>query len=190
VQWVFVALGVGLIAVAAAEAVALRRMQAQTSTLLAAKLQAETERDDLDRRLARERSAREALALEVSRLRGSTQGGALPTLTLQPLRAPSSAPPEPTVAPPSPLQLIALRLLLPAGADTRRPYALTIRTWSGGEHVWMRGGLTTSAVESQRMVIAHVGGDVLAPGSYEINLDVTAPDGERSHAASYELSVR
>ena len=86
-QWVFAALALVLIGVAVAQAVALRRSRASSARADGDRLTLSLERDELQLRLAREQTAREALAIEVSRLRGAEPGStALPSLTLVPLR--------------------------------------------------------------------------------------------------------
>jgi hypothetical protein len=140
--------------------------------------------------LAREQSAREALAIEVARLRGAAPSlAAPPTLTLAPLTARGASPPPPTVAPPDPAQIVALRLVLPDGADTRGPFSIAIRGWSGGETLLMRGHLPATSDAGRRMVVAMIAGDVLARGAYEVILTVPGADGRRADVASYELTV-
>ena len=58
VQWVFVALGIVLIGVAASEAVALRRARTQIESLRAADLNARLEQERLQGQVAREQAAR------------------------------------------------------------------------------------------------------------------------------------
>jgi hypothetical protein len=199
VQWVFILLGAVLIAVAAAEAVGLRRGRAQIESLRAANLNARVQQDQLENRLTREAATREALTLELARLRSllsaarpgapdseSTPAGQ-PTLTLTPLAKRDAQPPEPSVVQPAAAQAIQLRLVLPAGRRTPSArYAVSLRTWSGGDVVWQRSGLSGSLVDGTPMVTAFVTGDVFAPGAYEVALTAT-PGGE---IAMYEVSVR
>ncbi len=189
-QWLFIAIGLVLIGVAAAEGVALRRVRAQVTAARAADLNSRNELDQLRVQTAREQAAREALTLELARQRGS--GGAVtqPTLTLLPLIKRGAQPPEPTVAKPADSQSIQLRLVLPVrqeAADAR--YAIAIRSWSGGEIVWSRGGLKMTTVEGKRMVMAFISGDVFTPGAYEIALSRTIAGGNLAEVASYEIAV-
>jgi hypothetical protein len=189
-QWLFVGVGAVLVVVAVAEATALRRVRAEVASVRAAQLGAQIERDEARTTLTHERSAREALSLEVARLRGN--GGAaaaLPTLTLSPLTRRRSVPPEATVEPPADGQAIQLRLLLPP----RRPadastYTIAVRTWSGGETVWTRSGLRAATVDRQPLVAAFVTGDVFASGAYEVALSAITPGGNME-IASYEIAV-
>src|SRR5687767_2620166 len=85
-QWLLLALSLLLIFVAAAVAIGLRRASREIERLRATDLEARVEREALERRLAREQSTRESLALELTRHR-SRAGAAResPTLTLWPL---------------------------------------------------------------------------------------------------------
>jgi len=190
-QWLFVALGVALVVVAVGEAVGLRRARGQIAALRAADLNARIERQQLQARAAREGSAREALALEVGRLRANGPGVSQPTLTLSPLLKRGATPPEATVERPAENQVIQLRLVLPA----RRPpqataYTVLVRSWSGGETIWSRSGLGLSTVDNRSMVTAFITGDVFAPGAYEIALSSTSAGNKTEDIAAYEIAVR
>jgi hypothetical protein len=190
-QWLFVILGAVLVVVAVAEAVGLRRLRGEVAVLRASDLNGRIEREQLQRREAYERSAREALALEVVRLRGGTQPGTnSPTLTLSPLTKRGAAPPVPTVEKIPEGQPVQLRLLLPAGRTaTPANYAIVVRTWSGGETIWSRSGLRASTIDARPMVAAFVTGDVFAPGAYEIALTTVSPDGKGTDVAAYEVAI-
>jgi hypothetical protein len=191
-QWLFVALGAVLVVVAVIEAVGLRRVRNEVATLRASDVSGRIERQELQAKAAREQSAREALALEIARLRGDTRAGVSgPTLTLSPLLKRGPSPPEPTVEPPGESQSLQLRLLLPRGqAASAGTYVVVVRTWSGGEIIWSRGGVRASTVEGRPMVRAFITGDVFAPGVYEVTLAKRAPDGKESDVAAYEVAVR
>jgi hypothetical protein len=189
VQWLFVALGLVLIGVAASEAVALRRAHTQIEGLRAADLNARIEQVRLQAQVAREQSARESLSLQLARHAGTGTPAVQPTLTLSPLVKRGAQPPDSTVVKPADNQLIQLRLLLPAAAKAEAPqYRIAVRLWSGGDAVWSRGGLTISTVENTRMVTAFISGDVLSPGAYEIALTTDAAD-KSTDVAAYELGV-
>ena len=184
VQWLFVALGIALIVVAAAEAVSLRRARAELATLRGADL----ERRELALHLKREQSAREALSQEVGRLRGGpAEPAAQPTLTLEPLQTRGARPPEASVGAPAPNRSIQLRLVLPARAPRIAAYLVSLRSWSGGDTIWTRRGLPSSTIDGKAMVTAFVTGDLFVPGAYEIAL--TSADG-KVEVASYEVTVR
>jgi hypothetical protein len=190
-QWLFVALGVALVVVAAGAAVGLRRARGETAALRVADLNARIERQQLQTRAAREGSAREALSLEVGRLRANGPAVSQPTLTLSPLVKRGATPPEATVERPAESQVIQLRLVLPA----RRPphtsvYTVVVRTWSGGETIWSRSGLSLSTVDKRPMVSAFITGDVFAPGAYEVALSGTSGGNKTEDIAAYEIAVR
>lgn len=187
VQWGFVALGVVLIAVSAAEAFALRRARVERDRLRAAELNARVQQDQLENRLTREQSTRESLVLELARRTNQNASPAQPTLTLTPLSTRGAAPPQATVVQPPAAQSIQLRLLLPPGRrDASARYNVIIRTWSEGETVWQRGGLVASTADHKAMVAPFITGDVFAPGAYEVALLSGTPATE---VASYEVGV-
>jgi hypothetical protein len=189
VQWVFVALGVLLVAAAAGEAVGLRRARAEIETLRAANLEERVRQEDLDNRLSREQATREALTLELARVRaGASMPPVQPTLTLTPLTRRGSQPPDATVIQPAASQVIELRLVLPTRSADDGTFVLAIRRWSGGQTVWSRGELPARVVDRHRMVTALVTGDVLAAGPYEITLSRTSGDA-RPDVASYEVTI-
>jgi hypothetical protein len=190
VQWFFVTIAGVLIGVALLEAVALRRARAEIASMRASDLNARLEREALHASGARERSAREALSLEVARLRSGARGGSsVPTLTLSPLTARGSSPPEPTVEAPA-NQPIELRLVLPARAPRAGRYTIALRAWTGGETIWSRGGLGATSMEGRAMVTALITGDVIAPGAYEIVLTTSPAEGKSADVAAYEVATR
>jgi hypothetical protein len=190
VQWIFVALGVVLVAAAAGEAVGLLRARAQIANLRAANLNDRVQQEQLAQRLTREQATREALALELARARtGASTTGGPATLTLTPLTHRGVQPPAASVSQPPAAEPIQLRLLLPAGrAMPSTRYSITVRTWSGGEMIWQRAGLVATTVDGQPMIAAFITGDVLATGAYEVILNTA---GDRAvEIATYEIGVR
>jgi hypothetical protein len=94
------------------------------------------------------------------------------------------------VNPPAPERLIALRLVLPAGSPIGGTFTVSIRSWSGGEVLWMRGNLPVTVSDGPRMVIAPISGDLLAPGAYEISLSLQSANGQaREPVARYLVTV-
>ncbi len=153
-------------------------------------MNARLEREQLQAHAARDQAAREALSLELARQRGAAAPGARPTLTLSPLVKRAAQPPEPTVGKQPDNQSIQLRLLLPPGAEPQSArYTIVVRTWTGGDAVWSRGGLTPSTADGKRVVTAFIAGDVFAPGPYEITLTRNASD-TRTEVAAYEVAIR
>jgi hypothetical protein len=189
-QWLFIALGIVLVAVAAGEGTALLRARTQIATLRAADLNARSEIDKLSVQVAREQAARESFALQLARQRGAGPAVTQPTLTLSPLIKRGAQPPDPTVAKPADHQSIQLRLVLPRQAESQDArYAVLIRTWSGGDTVWSRNGLAATTVDNRRMVTAFVTGDVFAAGAYEILLTRIVSGGSPGDVASYEVAI-
>ena len=190
-QWLFIGLGFVLIATAAAEGIALRRARTDIAAMRASDRSSQIEIDALRARAAREQAARERSTRELAHQRGAGSGLTEPTLTLAPLIKRAAQPPEPTVTKPDDHQSIQLRLLLPAragAADAR--YTIVIRTWSGGDTVWSRGGLSMTTMDAKPMVTSFMTGDVFAPGAYEIALARTSPGGGSSDVAAYEVAIR
>jgi hypothetical protein len=193
-QYLFVVLSVVLIAVGAWGAVSVRRASREIERLHASELNGRLEREQLEARAAREQSARESLALQIARSsNGETttaKKAEVPSLTLTPLSRRGPTPPPPTVAPPQPLQVIALRLMLPRGVDPHAGrYHIAIRNWEGGQTIWSRGALAATRVEGRGAVQAYLTGEVFGAGSYEALLTATGPDGTLKEIASYELTV-
>jgi len=190
-QWLFIGLGLILILVAAGEGAALLRARAELATLRAADLNARTEIDKLSAEAARERAAREAFSLQLARQRGAAAPVTQPTLTLSPLMKRGAQPPEATVARPPDHQSIQFRLLLPGRTEPQAAgYTIVIRTWSGGDTVWSRSGLTMTTVDNKRMVAAFITGDVFTPGAYEVALTRTVTGSSPADVASYEVAIR
>ena len=189
-QWTFVAIAIILIALAASLAVAVRRLSGTVRELRAAQLQDRVDRERLQGQLAREQSTREALTLELGRVRAGLAGGDAhrdaPTLTLQPLHRREAAPPAPTMDAPPPARTIELRLVLPRHADPKlAPFDLSVRDWVTGQARLARGGLKASPLGGGHAVTAYVPGDVFASGSHEVILR-----SGQSEIATYEITVR
>ena len=188
-QRFFVALALVLVTLTVLLSVALVRLNDSVRELRAARLEERTAREQLEARVAREQATREALALELSRIRAgnvSRDDRLPPTLTLQPLRKRDPTPPEPTMTAPPEAQVIELRLLLPR--DARRssaPFELTVRDWVTGHVRLTRGGLTSSRSDDGPVVTAYVAGDVFVSGSHEVILR-----DKESEVATYEITVK
>jgi hypothetical protein len=192
VQWLFAGLSVLLIAVVGGAAWVARRANAEAAAARSMEEGGRLERQHLDAQLARERSAREALTLELSRAREGIVEPArmMPTLTLEPLRMRGATPPEPTVATQHATQVIELRLRLPPMRAPITRFDITLRNWSSGDLVWSRGGLTSSTLDRRAMVAVFVTGDVFRPGAYELLLSGTTPEGQKADVAAYEVAFR
>lgn len=172
-QWALVGGAALLVALLWWALLELRETRAAVRGLHAATELAAKERASLEAELARERSAREALALEVGRQRtrlgGTGAADGAPTLTLDPLARPPASRPEPSIAAPAPDRVLHLRLLLPAGAPRVERAQVVARDWSSGEARWIVSG-RAAVIDGRRMVRAFVTGEMLAPGPYEIQV--------------------
>ena len=193
-QWLFLSLAVALIGVAGAAAWHARRSADAAAQLRAAEEQARFDTQRLDAQLARERSTREALALELSRLRAGGDAAlprTMPTLTLMPTDTRGPTPPAPSVTAQHATQVVELRLLLPRGKHSQYArFEVVLRDWSGGDVLWSRGGLVPSAIEGRAAAITFLTGDVLRAGSYELLLSGVTRDGQKHEVAAYEISIK
>ncbi len=192
VQWLLVALSVLLIVVAGGAAWVARRANSDMAAARAAEDGIRLERQNLEAQLARERSAREALTLELARAREDSSAPArvMPTLTLMPVPARSASPPEPTVSTQHATQVIELRLVLPPAAKAYTRFEAVLREWTDGKLVWARGGLTPSTIDRQSMLTTFVTGDLFRPGAYEMRVSGAGADGEMTGLVSYELAFK
>lgn len=190
IQWLFVALACGLVVAGALATLALWRTRGELAALHAERLQARTAVQTLEARVAREAAARESLALELARLRGSAAAvAAPPTLTMLPADTRAAVPPPAAVDAPGAAVAIELRLMLPTGSPmSPGPYHITLRHWSTGEVLWTRADIPPGRVNGRPAAVALITGDLLRPGSYEFLLRTAAVTG--AEIASYELSVR
>ncbi len=191
-QWVFVALSVILIGVAGGAAWVARRANANMAGARAAEDGMRLDRQNLEAQLAHERSAREALTLELARARedSSQPARVMPTLTLTPLSARGAAPPEPTVSTQHATQIIELRLVLPPAAKAHTRFEAVLREWTSGNLVWARGGLTPSTIDRQSMLATFVTGDLFKTGPYEVLVSGVGTNGQKTEVASYEVAFR
>lgn len=192
IQWLFVALSVVLIAAAGGAAWMARRATASSEAARAAEESGRLERQQLDAQLARERSSREALSLELTRQResGPEPVRVVPTLTLTPLTTRGPLPPAPTATSQHATQLIELRLILPATDKKFTRFDVVLRDWSTGAVVWSRGGLAATRVDRQAMVTAFTTGDVFRPGAYELLLSAVTAEGQKAEVAAYEIAFK
>lgn len=192
IQWILVFLSFVLIGLVAWQVLALRRQRQALAQLRADSMNARLERQQLESRLAREQSSREALALELARQRAAAPDTPLeiPTLTLIPLVTRGAKPPVATVPAQTARQIVELRLVLPKGAGGHTRFEVVLRDWTGGDVVWSRGGLVPTTIDGRRLVTAHLTGDVLSPGSYEILLSGITMDGRKEEIAAYETGIK
>ena len=183
VQWIFALCGIALIAACAATGVALVRMRRTAEEARRAALQAQIDRDQVEAGLARERSTRESLTLQLGKERSAARVPT-PTLTLSPVTAKSTRGPEIAV-PQTDSPVVELRLLLPRGAPAG-PFTVTARSWTTGEVAWVRAGLTAGVADRRPAIVIPITSDVLAPGPYEFVLTAGAPP---KPIVTYEVAV-
>ena len=137
---------------------------------------------DLERRLAREHSAREAFQIGLDRERAAN---APPAVALQPGFAPDGNPKQ---------QLRVqtdsdrVRLVLPlAGARFDR-YRAAVRPFSGGDEIWVHAMLRPDA--DRRRLFLSVPSEVLAPGQYELRVSGITRGGGRQDVGTFTFEVR
>ncbi len=183
VQWLFALCGVALIAACAATGVALVRMRRAVEESRREAMQAAIDREQVESSLARERSTREAVRLELGRERSAVPAST-PTLTLSPAVRKSPQGPEIAV-PQTTAPVVELRLLLPHGTPDG-PFTVTARSWSTGAVAWVRAGLAAGIADAKPAVLVPITSDALAPGPYEILLSAGSPPKD---VATYEVSV-
>ena len=192
IQWLFVLLSLCLMVAAGGAAWVARRANAAADLARAAEEGARFEGQQLEAQLARERSSREALSLELTRQResGAEPTRVIPTLTLTPVTVRGGTPPEPTVTRQHATQVIELRLVLPSSDKRYTGFDIAIRDWSSGQSVWSRGGLIATTIDRQSMVTAYVTGELFRPGAYELLVSGQTPEGKREEVASYEITLK
>jgi hypothetical protein len=198
IQWTVIALGIALMILLVAATVRIRTLQ---DLLRRADQVMSTEgkrRETLERDLARERSTREALALELARVRsGAACGGSgdaaagPPTLTLDPVRERSGSPPAVNIDSADPDTVVELRLLLPDTASSElKQLNLTARDWTTGAVRWSLGAVRVATADGRRAAVAQVSGEMIAPGVFEFVLAPVGEGGPQPEAvAAYELAV-
>lgn len=185
-QWLFVGSGFLLILVAVWAGFALRAERRALTAASAQIAQLEDERDQLQGSVERERAAREALALQLGRERKAAAPASPPTLTLQPVRTRSARGPAIAV-PQTTAPTVELRLVLPASAPAHGMFTVKLRSWTGGDWLWSRGGLAPATADGKPAILARVASDVLAPGPYELILTTSGPSPQ--DVAVYEVSI-
>jgi len=197
VQWVLLAGCLAVTALLVLQTRSMQRMSRQVDDLLAAEREATDERQSLEAQLARERATREALSLEIARLRarlpeGEAAAGEAATLTLVPPGNRGATPPEPTVEAPDRAQIVELRLLMPdAVGDEFKDFRISARDWSTGLVRWSRAGVPLAVVEGRRAIVLYVTGEMLAPGAYELSVTPISNGTDASEpVASFEVGVR
>src|SRR5687768_14276849 len=192
IQWLFVLLSLCLMVAAGGAAWLARRANAAADLARSAEQAARFEGQQLDAQLARERSSREALSLELTRQREGVADPTrvVPTLTLTPVTVRGATPPEPSVTTQHATQVIELRLVLPSTGKRFTRFDIALRDWSSGQVVWSRGGVSAATIHRQPMVTAYVTGELFRPGAYELLLSGQTPEGKKEEVASYEITFK
>jgi hypothetical protein len=160
-------------------------MRASVQELKRDTAQAHLDRDQIEASLARERSAREAMTLELGRERVANAPVSVPTLTLPPVTVKSPKGPE-TAVPSTTAPVVELRLVLPRGSATDRAFSVALRSWTTGEVLWTRAQLRAGSADGKPAILAPLTSDVLAPGQYEVQLTAGTPP---TTVAVYEVAV-
>jgi hypothetical protein len=181
VQWSLVLLCIAIVGLAAglvkrdrATTDALRRMKKDLDE--SAKVQVQ-----LERQVARERSAREAFEIGLGREREANTPQGIP---LQPGLDPSGRPSQQLRIPSGATRV---QLVLPIGSKRYDRYRAAIRPWSGGDDLWVHGMLRAE-VDPKKLFVA-VPVDVLPRGAYELSLAGLTGDGRREEVATFTFEV-
>jgi hypothetical protein len=195
-QWMVVAGCVLLVAMLVSATLSVRRTTAQVGELLESQRVCRSEQDALHAQLAKERAAREAFSLELARVRAQqgsedTKPAETPSLTLVPPKDRGAVPPGESLVAPERGQTIQLRLLLPPKVAVKNgAFQVAARDWSTGLAMWSTAAATTDTVDGRRAVVAHVTGEMLRPGSYEVTVTGAGSAGEAPEPiAIYEVTV-
>jgi hypothetical protein len=198
IQWTVIALGIALTILLVTATARIRTLQdllRRTDQVMSTEGK---RRETLERDLARERSTREAFALELARVRngagpaGSGPAAAgPPTLTLDPVRERSGSPPAVNIDSPPLDTVVELRLLLPDKASSElKQLNLTARDWTTGAVRWSLGGVRVATADGRRAAVAHVSGEMVAAGVFEFVLAPVGDGGPQPESvAAYELGV-
>ena len=195
-QWMLVAACVVLTGLLAVTAASVRGKARQIQELLDAQRASRSDVDALHAQLARERAAREAFSVELARLRAQQPEAAgpalIPTFTLVPPTARRGSPPDPTLTAPENTQTIELRLVLPNGVTARYgEFQIAARDWSTGQTRWTTTAGMSGMVDGRRAVTAHITGEMLKAGTYEVVLTRSADVASAPEPiAVYELGIR
>ena len=184
IQWIFALCGIALIAACAATGVALVRMRRSVEEARRDAMQARIDREQVEASLARERSTREAVMLQLGKERSAAAPASTPTLTLSPVLKKSPRGPEIAV-PQTSAPVVDLRLLLPKGAPAG-PFTVTARSWNTGEIEWVRAALPAGAADKKPAVVLAITSDVLVPGQHEFVLTAGSPP---VNVTTYEVAV-
>lgn len=180
-QWLFLALSIGIVLLAAG---VLKRDRAIDATVrqLREDLKEEAARQfDLERQLARERSARQAFEIGLGRERAANS---LPGIPLEPGLDRSGQPAQEIRIPPDATRV---QLVLPLKGKRYDRYRVAIRPWAGGDEVWVHAMLHAD-IDPGRLFVA-VPLDAVPPGAYELSLSGIAPDGRREQVATFTFKA-
>jgi hypothetical protein len=185
VQWSLVLLCTVIVGLAAG---VIQRERGTRAALREAELQMQQEREaatrtqsQLERQIARERSAREAFEIGLGRERAANTPAGIP---LQPGLDPSGHPRQQLRIP---ADVSRVQLVLPLGSKRYERYRAAIRPWSGGDELWVHAMLRAE-LDPKRLFVA-VPVDVIPRGAYELSLSGWAGDGRREDVATFTFEV-
>jgi hypothetical protein len=181
VQWslvllciIIVVLAAGLVKRERAAADAVRQMKQDLDA--GAKMQLQ-----LERQVARERSAREAFEIGLGRERAANHPQGIP---LQPGLDPSGRPTQQVRIPPD---VSRVQFVLPLGSKRYDRYRAALRSWNGGDEVWVHAMLRADLDPARLFVAVPV--DVLPGGAYELSLAGLTADRRREDIATFTFEV-
>jgi hypothetical protein len=181
VQWLIVLFAVAIVALAV---VVMQRERRERETIhaLREELKAAAGREEkLERHLARERSAREAFEIGLGRERAINAPQGVP---LEGGLDPSG---HPTQRVRLPQDVARVQFVLPLKGARLARYRAALRSFSGGDELWVHAMLRAD-VDPKRLFVA-VPVDLLAPGSYELALIGFTEQGERKDVDAFTFEI-
>jgi hypothetical protein len=185
-QWLLLLLCGALVALAVWSAIRVRALRSQVGTLQAAVLVAERRQDDLERQLAREQSAREALSIGLARERTATnrERPVVPAFRLTPGLSRSGVPEQKLAVSP---EAVAVQLELVTERRPGRTYRAGVVPFSGGDELWSHARLRPR--NARAPVVVTIPAEILMPGWYALALTTADASGKREEAGTYAFEV-
>lgn len=186
VQWIVFLLCVALVALGVMSAGRIRALRAQIGTLNADARVAERRREELERQLAREQSAREALAIGLTRERAASEQvkPVVPAFTLTPGLSRSGIPEQKLAVP---ADAAAVQLELVTARRPGRTYRVGVVPFAGGDELWSHARIRPRTPRAPVVVI--IPAEILVPGRYGLALTTVDAGGKREEAGTYVFEV-
>jgi hypothetical protein len=180
-QWTLVVLAVAIVVLAG---LVFRRDRGMRSAIDRAGRERDAalaQNDTLERRLAHERSAREAFEISLGRERTSNAPVAL---ALQPGFDPGGKPKQQLRIPGD---VPRVQLVLPIRGRRFPRYRASIRPFTGGDELWSHAALQSDSTATRVIVI--VPAEVIASGAYDLRLQGIDGKGVAREIAAFTFDV-